>query len=878
MLEPHRWIRRVLLLLVVAAPCLADAGAVPAHFEARQTHPIGLTPDARHLLAVHSPGARLSVFDVQEGASSRPLLVAEIPVGLEPVSVRARTDDEVWVVNEASDSVSIVSLSLRMVVATLPCADEPADLVFAGGRAFLTCARNRVLRVFDAERRTELAAIPLEGVLPRALAVSNDGTRVYAAFQLSGNQTTVLPASKASPQPLPTDPSLPAPPVSAEIVDASDPRITYTVLDHDVAEVSVGELSVVHYFSNAGTCLFDLAERPGASQPELWIANTEARNRIRFEPNLRGHIADNRLTRLSLAPESTTAFDLNPGVDYEILPNSAAQSAALAQPTALVFSADGLKGWVAAFGSDRVARFDPTDGSIRARMDVRSPLEQVAAKGATDVRGPRGLVLHPSNGRLYVLNKLSDTLSVIHTASDVVEFEVPVATVDPFPAVVRAGRGVLFDARLSGNGTASCATCHLDADHDGLAWDLGNPSGAMMSVLGANLAVHDSTPRVRELHPMKGPMTTQTLRGLAPGQPLHWRGDRPTLGHFNVTFPDLLGGSPRPVEEIDALQAYLDTLKHPPNPNRNPDNSLPAQLDGGDPVRGQTLFNLHINHCAVCHVPPRGTDQNLDDPRNFGGTQPIKTPSLQTVYQRALLNSRPGAVSISGFGLGHDGAGGNQSLPTIHFYELDQFRGADFADVGAFVRCFDTGTAPAVGRSLTVTASSAGDAGVAASLSLLETQAVRTNGCDLVVQGRWGGETRQFLFDPAAFQYREDRAEAIGRLIPRRDLLSGLGPQDALTFLGVFPGEGDRFGRDRNRNGIPDGDEPPPVLVAENLEAGVRLRWPLDRADWLLERASESTGPWAPERGARHSDSDGTTVDSIPETGVPQFFRLRRTW
>lgn len=878
MSEPQCWIRLVLSLLIIGSPYCVDAGAAPAQFEARQTHPIALTPDGRHLLAVHSPGARLSVFDVQGSAESRPLLVAEIPVGLEPVSVRARTDDEVWVVNEASDSVSIVSLGRQVVVATLPCADEPADIVFAGGRAFVTCARNRVLRVFDAERRTELAAIPLEGVLPRALAVSNDGTRVYAAFQLSGNQTTALPASKASPQPLPADPSLPMPPITAEIVDASDPRVTYAVLDHDVAEVSVEKLSVVRYLANAGTCLFDLAQRPGVPEPELWIANTEARNRIRFEPNLRGHIADNRLTRLTLAPEGTTAFDLNPGVDYDVLPNDSAQATALAQPTAVVFSADGSTGWVAAFGSDRVARFDPSDGSIRARMDVRTPVAQEGATGSRAVRGPRGLVLHPSNGRLYILNKLSDTLSVIHTSSDVVEFEVPVATVDPFPAVVRTGRGVLFDARLSGNGTASCATCHLDADHDGLAWDLGNPSGAMVSVMGANLAVHDSTPRVRELHPMKGPMTTQTLRGLAPGQPMHWRGDRPTLGHFNVTFPDLLGGSSRPVEDIDALQAYLDTLKHPPNPNRNPDDSLPASLDGGNPVRGRTLFNLHINHCSVCHVPPRGTDQNLDDPRNFGGSQPIKTPSLQTVYQRAVLTSRPGSVSISGFGLGHDGAGGNQSLPTIHFYELDQFSGADFADVTAFVRCFDTGTVPAVGRSQTVTAESAGSTEAATALALLETQAVRTNGCDLVVHGRWGGELRQFLFDPTTFQYRDDRSPTSAPTIPRRELLSGLGAGDVLTFLGTLPGEGGRLGHDRNRNGVPDAAEPAPSLSAEGVPNGVRLRWPSSGADWLLECGPTPTGPWSPERSRRRTESEATVVESPVDPRAPEFFRLRRVW
>ena len=64
------------------------------HFEARQVHPIGLTPDGAKVLAVNSPDARLSVFDA--ATMSR---VVEIPVGLEPVTVRARTNDEVWVVS-----------------------------------------------------------------------------------------------------------------------------------------------------------------------------------------------------------------------------------------------------------------------------------------------------------------------------------------------------------------------------------------------------------------------------------------------------------------------------------------------------------------------------------------------------------------------------------------------------------------------------------------------------------------------------------------------------------------------------------------------------------------------------------------------------------
>ncbi|MES2572051.1 MAG: hypothetical protein V4710_18595, partial [Verrucomicrobiota bacterium] len=99
-----------------------------AHFEARQVHPIAVTPDGTRLLALNSTEGRLSVFDISNGANAQPILIAEIPVGIEPVSVRARTNDEAWVVNEVSDSVSVVSLSRAVVTDTLRASDEPADL------------------------------------------------------------------------------------------------------------------------------------------------------------------------------------------------------------------------------------------------------------------------------------------------------------------------------------------------------------------------------------------------------------------------------------------------------------------------------------------------------------------------------------------------------------------------------------------------------------------------------------------------------------------------------------------------------------------------------------------------------------------------------
>ena len=42
--------------------------------------------------------------------------------------------------------------------------------------------------------------------------------------------------------------------------------------------------------------------------------------------------------------------------------------------------------------------------------------------------------------------------------------------------------------------------------------------------------------------PQKGPMTTQSLRGML--EPLHWRGDQPTMAGFNSAFVTLLGYEP----------------------------------------------------------------------------------------------------------------------------------------------------------------------------------------------------------------------------------------------------------------------------------------------------------------------------------------------
>src|SRR5437763_332749 len=170
----------------VAGLCIFIFAAFALHaqtfvnYEAKQTAPVRLSPDGSRLFAVNTPDHRLSVFDVS--TSQNPILIAEIPVGVEPVSVNPVSNDEAGVVNEVSDSVSIVSVSQHIVTDTLYVKDEPADVVFANGRAFVSCARNNQIAVFDQITHTSITNIPVFGENPRSLCVNSNGTRIYAAF------------------------------------------------------------------------------------------------------------------------------------------------------------------------------------------------------------------------------------------------------------------------------------------------------------------------------------------------------------------------------------------------------------------------------------------------------------------------------------------------------------------------------------------------------------------------------------------------------------------------------------------------------------------------------------------------------------------------
>jgi YVTN family beta-propeller protein len=875
----------ILALFLVSLFALPAAAAFVT-FESGQVRPLALSPDGTRLFAVNTPDDRVEIFDVDGSGLTH---AASVPVGLEPVAVAARNGGEVWVVNHLSDSVSVVDVASTppRVVRTLLVGDEPRDIVFAGpgrDRAFVTAAHRGQNRpgdpqlatpgigradvwVFDAAAPgtslggTPLAILTLFTDTPRALAVSPDGGTVYAAGFETGNQTTTiaegavcdggpgatpctLSDGTVSPGGLPGPTAnfqgMPRPETGLVVrFDGAsgqwrdglgrswNPVVRFTLPDKDVFAIDANATPPVEtaFFTGVGTILFAMVVNP--ANGSVYVANTEARNEVRFEgpgifggSTVRGHLHEARITVLD--GTGVHPRHLNKHIDYATVPSPPGTSgASLATPVGMAITADGSTLYVAAFGSSTVGMFDT--GALEDDSFVPSSLDHIPVRGG----GPSGLVLDEPRGRLYVLTRFDDAISIIDTAARSEVAHLPLH--DPEPASVRVGRPFLYDAVLtSSNGEASCSSCHVFGDFDGLAWDLGNPD---------DIVIDDRNPFVQipllpippapKFHPMKGPMTTQTLRGMATHGPMHWRGDRSgandpggdaldesqAFGTFIVAFDGLLGrGAPIADADMQKFTAFILQVTLPPNPVRALDGSFtPDQQAGHDLFFGRNTDT--VTNCNGCH--------GLEPQNGFFGTrglmtiegepQEFKVPHLRNLYQKVgmfgmapvsfFTNGDNGVTGpqVRGFGFLHDGS--VDTLFRFHHANAFTVNDTEARQLEAFMFAFDSNLAPIVGQQITLTDTNA--AVVSSRISLLLARAAAGE-CDVVAKGVLAGEERGWVLGAGGF--RSDRAaDPLVTDAQLRAQATTAGQE--LTYTAAPIGSGVRIGIDHDEDGFLDRDE-----------------------------------------------------------------------
>jgi DNA-binding beta-propeller fold protein YncE len=590
--------------------------------------------------------------------------------------------------------------------------------------------------VFDANNLgsaaggTRLTKLSFFADTPRALAVSADGRTVYAAAFNSGNQTTSVSSYAVAtmygghmPGPatitIPGLGTIPQPATGLVVkfngshwVDAYgtvfDPFVKVKLPDLDVfaidASGSVPVAKTNGAYAHVGTTLFNMAVNPRSGR--VYVTNTEAHNDVRFEghtpgfTSVVGHITDSRITVIDPTAGTVTPRDLNPHVDYTQAGNPAEKALSLAFPESVQVSSDGATLYTIAQGSQKLAIYKTAD--LEAGNVTPTLASQVLLSGG----GPTGLAVDDGAQRAYVLTRFNNSISVVDLKKKSETSKI--AMFNPEPASVTNGRKYLYDANLtSQHGTTACASCHIGGDKDELAWDLGNPGNIPLTITHSSSPADAATnvniftiapallsqiippfaPEFLFNMPLKGPMTTQSLRGMDNHGPMHWRGDRngainqdgspvidpatsapvisaqPNAGifdeqraftSFNVAFPGLIGDANMLSDaDMNDFATFILNVSYPPNPVRNLDNSLTAQQQVGygfffnhvDTPNGPVeLPSDRFHNCNGCHSLDANANKGVSPHPGFFGTdgrlsfefetQVFKVPHLRNLYTK----------------------------------------------------------------------------------------------------------------------------------------------------------------------------------------------------------------------------------------------------
>lgn len=834
-------------------------------FESGHVRPMALSSDGNRLYVVNTPDNTVQVFDV---SGSEPTAIETIPVGMEPVAVQLRNDGELWVVNHLSDSVSIVDVSASpaRVKNTLLVGDEPRDIVFAGEDdqwVFITAAHRGQNAPFDPELTTpgigradvwvfdsanpgfQLGGEPVTilnmfGDTLRGLARSPDGSKVYTAVFNSGNKTTVLDEEipnggidKPGPQRAADGTEQPRTGMivqfdgnnwvdNGDSVSGDEPRtwdnlVKLELPDYDVFEIDTsGSVPrVASRTSGVGTTLFNLAVNPRTGK--VYVSNHEANNLTRFEgPGLNSTTVNGNFvqSRISVVDGSNVQpRHLNKHIDYTTDPGTGTASErerAVSTPLEMAVSADGEQLFMASMGTSKLVRYETS--ALENDSFQPNTQDQLVVSGG----GATGVVLDEGRGRAFVTTRFDNGVSVVDVDGSMSEIA-HVTMSNPEPEKVVEGRRFLYDATYtSSRGDASCAGCHTFGDMDHLSWDLGNPDISSEENPNAYNENVPGTGRNLTFHAMKGPMATQSLRGMKGNGPLHWRGDRTgenrargeslelaAFKEFNEAFPGLVGrDSELTDEEMTQFAEYALELTYPPNPIAPLDNNLPSSLAEALEIYN-TVNSDFVTNCNGCHVldPDRGMFGTDGTMSVEGGDvdEDMKIPHLRNMYQKVGFFTKNGAnrpetgPQIRGFGFDNQGASGSidNFLSAPVFLLLGERRRLLVQDLSL---AFPSEMNPIVGQQVTINSDNQSRADVQARLDMLIERALVTNPrpeCDLVASAVLDGQTKRWVFNANEKFVPGDRATPS---LSRSQLLDQVsGEETSVTFTCTPPGSGVRM-------------------------------------------------------------------------------------
>ena len=513
---------------------------------------------------------------------------------------------------------------------------SPVDLAVSpdGRRLYVVCEGTDELVVADLAKQSAIGRVPV-GHGPRGIVLSSDGQRIYVTNSWADSVTEIDAASLRVTRTLPTgfEPTgvtLDARGQALYVANriSNDVSIIDLRTGTEIKRLAAGRgasyvaangsrVYVTHIYPNQGKH----RTQPESEITEIDTEHQVVETRARLH-NVAGvfHVALSRDGRLGIAAhvrpknliplahvehgwvfgDSLAVFGEDIGGLVELPLDELERYFSL--PFGVAIAPDKSKVYLSASGSDEIAIVDLKRLVAAARSPEKDALANDLSASSRYVlarlpvgRNPRGIALSPDGSKLYVANRLDDTVSIVDTAAAKITGTIGLGgplVVDPR----RRGERVFYSSRFSFQREFGCASCHLDSTIDGLEWDL-EPDGFGVDIVD-----------------------NRSLEDVAGTAPFKWNGGNPDL--FTECGPRterfFFRSQGIRDEDLADLITYVGSIPLRPNRYRLPNGELtPAQ------ERGKAIFERarrkdgspisEENRCSTCHSGKYYTNQKLAD-------------------------------------------------------------------------------------------------------------------------------------------------------------------------------------------------------------------------------------------------------------------------
>lgn len=538
----------VCLLAITAKPAPKQSQSV---LRERYLSPLEMvfSPDGRMLYVVCQDSDEVRVVDVISGKPVNSIPVGHVPRGI-ALSPDAR---RLYVTNAWSDTVSVIDTSSLQVVQTLSTGYEPSGVIsdHAGEILYVANRLSNDVSVIDLNAGKEIDRL-VAGRGASYLTISPDGKFIYC--------THIYP----NPGAFRTEPNS-----EISVIDTATHRVVERESLHNVA-------GAFHVAISADGKLGVVAQL----RPKNLIPLAHVEHGWAFG-------------------DSLTLFGQDVGGVVQIPLDELDRYYAL--PWGIAIAPDKSKIFLTTAGSESVTVID-VPKLLRTVHSRRKPFVNDLSAAAEYVstripvgHNPRGVALSPDGKKLYVANRLDDTISVIDTITEHVISTLDLGGPKNIDAV-RRGERLFFTADFAFQGQFGCSNCHIDATIDGLQWDL-EPDGFGKDIVD-----------------------NRSLENLAGTEPFKWNGGNPDMptecGPRTEKF--FFRSQSFNQQQLTDLVTFVYSLPYRPNRYRLANGDLTAAQERGKAIFERTVSKdrtpiPEANRCTYCHSGPKYTNQKQID-------------------------------------------------------------------------------------------------------------------------------------------------------------------------------------------------------------------------------------------------------------------------